>query len=99
MVSLLDLVLGNGKPDDAGELRLSGHGAVVPEQGAGRSARRGPPGADRDRPSEDQGPRLKHISSPEKIVKEPLEILLFNPPSFRHFQVYVFHFRRRILVG
>jgi len=52
---------------------------------------RPPPGSpwwpgDRPCPCEDQGPRLKHTPSPGKIVKEPLEFLLFNPPSFTYFK-------------
>jgi len=97
----LETVVGNEKPADAGELRSSGHGATVPELA---TSGRQPPGCpwwpgDRPRPSEDQGPRLKHTPLQGKIVKEPLEFLLFNPPSFTYFKVYVYLFRKRILVG
>jgi len=43
MVSLLDLVLGNGKPDDAGELHGGAYGAPPRRRvGAGRPLATGP---------------------------------------------------------
>ena len=86
----------SGKP---GELRGGGHGGW-PRRSPGRkpAGRHGP--LDRPPPL-DLRPtvEIRRYDFAARFAKEPLEISLFNPPSFTHFRVYVFHFSKRILVG
>ena len=82
MVLLLDLVLGNGKLDDAGEPRGGAHGAPPRRSGE-------PAGRPHAPPSTGSGPfdrgltdRIRRYPFAAKIAKEPLFSFRFNPRSF-----------------